>query len=58
MEETQKKRNPYGRGNYKKDAIKAARELLYDKYVIEELRSAKTDSEIEQIMSKARREKH
>ena len=50
MEET----NHYS--NYKDQAIIAARQLHYSDEVIEKLKKAKTDSEIERIMSTARKE--
>ena len=42
--------------NYKRYAIKAAKELGYDKSVIEKIRKAKTDSEVERALSSAREE--
>jgi len=40
--------------NYKRHAIKAARELFYPKEVILRLKLAETDGEIERIMRTAR----
>ena len=42
--------------NYKRKAIKAARELHYPQSVISQLQSATTESEIERIMYQARKE--
>ncbi len=41
--------------NYKRHAIKAARELCYSKEIISRLQSAVTESEIERIMITARK---
>jgi hypothetical protein len=41
--------------NYKRHAIKAARELCYGENTIEKLHNAKTEIEILEIMSEARR---
>ncbi len=43
--------------NYKRHAIKAARELYYPTEVIMQLQSATTESEIERIMVMARKGK-
>lgn len=40
---------------YKRQAISAAKELFYPEYVISQLKNAKTDAEIEHIMSTARK---
>ncbi len=42
--------------NYKLHAIKAAKDLYYPKEVISRLQSATTESEIERIMTSARKE--
>lgn len=41
--------------NYKRSAIRAAKELCYDKEVIDKLKKATSDNEITRIMSSARR---
>lgn len=43
--------------NYKRQAIKAARDLNYGDEVISDIRAAKKDSEIITIMANARRKK-
>lgn len=40
--------------SYKQDALKAAKELLYGPKVISEIQNAKSDAEIERIMTIAR----
>lgn len=42
---------------YRNDAIKAARDLRYGQDVIDKIKAAKTDAEIDRIMRKARYEK-
>lgn len=42
--------------NYKRRAIATAKDLLYPKYVIEQLQSATTEIEISRIMTQARKE--
>lgn len=42
--------------NYKRKALTAAKELGYDNEVVEKIKSAKSDAEIERIMNTARKE--
>lgn len=42
---------------YKKNALKAAKQLGYGKAVVEKIKAAKTDGEIARIMTTARKEK-
>ena len=46
-----------GEISYRKDAIKAAKELKYGSNVIQKIKEAKNDAEIERIMNAARHEK-
>ena len=39
------------------EAVRIAKELLYDEYVLEKLKNAKDENEIERIMYDARNEK-
>lgn len=39
---------------YKKDAIKAAKELRYGRIVVDRLKAAKTEAEIQRIMTTER----
>lgn len=41
---------------YKSDAIKAAKQLCYPEYIIEQIKNAKSDTEIERIIVSARKE--
>ena len=45
------------RYHYRDNAIKAAKDLKYGKDVIERIKTAKTEAEIERIMINARKEK-
>lgn len=42
--------------DYKKNAIQAARQLMYPNYIIKRIENAKSEAEIERIMNHARRE--
>lgn len=44
--------------NYKREAIRAAKDLLYKKDVIKKLENAGSESEIEHIMCSARKERY
>lgn len=49
---------PFNNGtSYRKDAIKAARDLRYGDEVIEKLKAAESDSEITRIMKDARKKR-
>lgn len=43
--------------NYRNWALRAAKELFYNKEIIEQIKKAKTDQEIDQIMRSARHNK-